>query len=296
MTIVHYVAIVAAFALICAGGGTSQSKAATGSETAPPKLVVLVFQRFQFDKAIESGKALAAAARACANLDVPNSWIVLESVTGDSEFLSFDPFDSYEHIGKAFAEWGPIYAAHADLGKFQAQINGALASQRTIVAERRDDLSYDAKRIDLSKARFLRMLEVRLHPGHEGEFNEAFKKLAAACGTAGSDLPWVVYQVDAGMPSPTFFTFMPMRNLAENDALMNLRGRLHDDGGETAERMQQIARAAYAQTESNLYAISPEKSHVSKEFAAGDPEFWMPNPPAPTGVAAKRGGKNKTAQ
>ena len=75
---------------------------------------------------------------------------------------------------------GPIYAAHAELGKFQAQINGALASQRTIVAERRDDLSYRANRIDLSKARFLRVLEVRLHPGHEGEFAEASKKLAAA--------------------------------------------------------------------------------------------------------------------
>ena len=39
---------------------------------------------------------------------------------------------------------------------------------------------------------------------------------------------------------------------------------------------QQIAREAYAQTESNLYAISPEKSHVSKDLAAGDSEFWTP--------------------
>ena len=45
----------------------------------------------------------------------PISWIVLESVTGDSEVLSFDPFDSFAHIGKAFARWGPIYAAHAEL-------------------------------------------------------------------------------------------------------------------------------------------------------------------------------------
>src|SRR5258707_2467057 len=84
--------------------------------------------------------------------------------------MSFDPFDSFAHIGKAFAKRGPIYAAHAELGKFQAQINGALASQRTIVAERRVDLSYRANRI-LSQARFLRVLEVRLHPGHQVESN-----------------------------------------------------------------------------------------------------------------------------
>jgi hypothetical protein len=294
MTIAQYIAMVAAFVLICAGGVTGQTKDVMRSETAAPKLVMLVYQRFPFDKAAENGKALAAAARACENLETPNSWIVLESLTGDSEVLSFDPFDSFARISQAFAEWGPIYAAHAELGKFQTQINGTLASQRTIVAERRDELSYRANRIDLSKARFLRVLEVRLHPGHEGEFAEAFKKLVAAYEKTESDLPWVVYQVNMGMSSPTFFAFVPMRTLAQNDDLLNLRDRLHEAEGEAAERMQQIARAAYAHTESNLYAISPEKSHVSKEFAAGDPEFWTSKPPARMRSAAKK--KSKPTQ
>jgi hypothetical protein len=81
MTIAHCIAMVALFVLICSGGASGQTKDVIESETAPPKLVMLVYQRFPFDKATESGKALAAAARACANLDVPNSWIVLESVT-----------------------------------------------------------------------------------------------------------------------------------------------------------------------------------------------------------------------
>jgi hypothetical protein len=84
--------------------------------------------------------------------------------------------------------------------------------------------------------------------------------------------------------------------LAQNDDLLNLRDLLHQAEGEAAERMQQIARAAYAHTESNLYAISPGKSHVSKEFAAGDPEFWTPKPPAPARIAAKKRGKSKPTQ
>ena len=167
---------------------------------------------------------------------------------------------------------------------------GALQSQRTIVALRRDDLSYRANRIDLSRARFLRVLEVRLHPGREGEFSEAFQKLRAAYEKIDSDLPWVVYQVNVGMPSPTFFAFVPMRTLAQNDDLLNIREKLHEAEGEAAERMQQIAREAYAQTESNLYAISPEKSHVSKEFAAGDPEFWTPKP-QPSAKSTAKGKK-----
>ena len=32
--------------------------------------------------------------------------------------------------------------------------------------------------------------------------------------------------------------------------------------------------------ESLLFAIDPKMSYVSKEFAAGDPEFWTPKPAA----------------
>lgn len=296
MTLAHCTAIAAAFLLICAVGATGQTSGTARPETTPPKLLVLVYQRFPFDKGNEGNKALAAAARACANLEVPNSWIVLDSIGGEPEVLSFDPFDSFAHIGEAFAKWGPIYAAHPELGKFQAQINSALASQRTVVAQRRDDVSYRADRIDLSKARFLRVLEVRVHPGHEAEFAEAFKILAGAYEKTESGLHWVVYQVNVGMPSPTFFAFVPMRTLAQNDDLLNLRKPLHEAEGEGAERMQQIARTAYAHTESNLYAMSPEKSHVSREFAAGDPEFWAPKPPPTPVKAPAKSGKGKRTQ
>ena len=287
MTIAHFIAVAAVFALICASGGAGQTRDAASPEMAPPKLAVLVYQRFPLDKTAASGKALAAAARACANLDVPNSWMVMDSVTGEPEVLSFDPFDSFAHVNKAFAEWGPLYASHPQLATAQAQIIGALQSQRTIIAMRRDDLSYRANRIDLSKARFLRVLEVRLRPGHEAEFAEAFQKLSAAYEKLDSDLSWVVYQVNVGTPSPTFFAFVPMRTLAQNDDLLNIREKLREAEGEAAERMQQIAREAYTQTESNLYAISPEKSHVSKDFAAGDPEFWTPKPQTKTTSTAK---------
>jgi hypothetical protein len=288
--------MLAAFALIFSGGAAGETKESTWPETAPPKLALLVYQKFQMDKMAASGKALAAAAHACANLEVPNSWIVMESVTAEPEVLSFDPFDSFAQIDKAYAEWGPIYAAHPDLGKAQAQIMGALVSQRTIIAVRREDLSYRANRIDLSKARFMRVLEVRLHPGRENDFAEAFQKLRAAYEKTDSDLHWVVYQVNVGTPSPTFFAFVPMKSLAQNDDLLNLRDRLREAEGDAAERMQQIARESYERTESNLYAISPEKSHVSKEFASGDPQFWTPGPQPLPKPATPKSAKSKPKQ
>ena len=173
-------------------------------------------------------------ARACQTLAVPNSWIDLEPITGEPEVLWFDPFDSFAQVGKAFADWGPIYATHAELGRLQAQISAALTSQRTVIAVRREDLSYRANRIDLSKARFMRVLEVRLHPGRENDFAEAFKKLSAAYEKTESDLPWVVYQVNLGMASPTFFIFVPMKALGQNDDLLKRRESLQAAEGEAA--------------------------------------------------------------
>jgi hypothetical protein len=158
---------------------------------------------------------------------------------------------------------------------------------------RRSDLSYQAGSIDLSKARFIRVLEVKVRPGYDEQFAEAFKVLRAAYLKIRADLPWVVYQVNVGMPSPTFLAFVPMRSLKQNDDLLSWRGLLREAEGESgASRMQQIAREAYISSESNLYAIKPEMSHVSKEFAAGDPAFWSFRPVA----ATVSGAKNATAR
>jgi hypothetical protein len=276
MMIAHLIAASAALSLAMASVVVGQANEST-SETAPPKLLVLVYQKFSFEKANDLDQWEIAVARACHKLDVPNSWIVLEAVTGEPEVLSFDPFDSFAQLDKPVAEWGKIYATHPELGRLQAQITAALISQRTVIALRRDDLSYRANRIDLSKARYMRVLEVRLHPGRENEFGEAFQKLTAAYEKIESNLPWVVYQVNLGAPSPTFLAFVPMKAVGQNDDLMQTRERLHAAEGDSAERMQQIAREAYASTESNLYAVNPKKSHVTRGFAAGDPDFWTPS-------------------
>ena len=253
----------------------------------PPKMLVLVHQEFKFGKASERRKLAAAISRACDRLDVPNDWIDLQSLTGPPEALSFDPFDSFERLDTAIPDWGRIFATHPELAHLQEQIDALLSSETTQIAVRRDDLGYRPQSIDFSKARFLRVLEVRLNPGHESDFVEAFRILSHAYETIKADTPWVVYQVNVGMPAPTFIVFLPMRALKQNDDLLNWRRSLREaEGEEASHRMEQIARDAYVVTESNLYFISPETSHVSREFAAGDPQFWSPKSPA-AAISAK---------
>lgn len=281
---------IALLLVTCVSTESAQTEKPVSAATAPPKLLLLVHQQFKFGSESARQKLEASVVRACDRLAVPNSWIDLQSITGPPESFSFDPFDSFEQVDNAFVGWGQLFASHPQLASLQEQIRALETSESTIIAVRRNDLGYRVNRIDLSKARFMRVLEVRLRPGHESEFVESFKLLSAAYEKINADMPWVVYQANVGMPSPSFLVFVPMRVLKENDAYLARAPELREAEGDVGfDRMQQIARHAYTSTESNLYAVSPETSHVFKEFSDGDPDFWSPRPSAGANSSANDG-------
>jgi hypothetical protein len=292
---IHRLSLVAlTLVLVYATVASAQDEPPPNPAGVPPKVVLLVRQEFAFGKAAERRKLEIAAARAYEQWKAPTPWIELESLTGSPHALFFDPLDSFEELDEDSAAFGQLFTAHPELARMQEQIEALLVSQTTQIAVRRDDLGYRPQSIDLSKARYLRVLEVHLHPGYESEFVEAFKILSEGYERLKADTPWVVYQVNVGAPAPAFLVFVPMRVLAQNDDLLYWRRSLREaEGEEAAGRMDQITKDAYASTESNLYVISPEMSHVPKEFAEGNPEFWSarrpaaPKPPAQKDVDAK---------
>ena len=293
---IHLRLLATAFLLFsCAARASAQAEDFPNLAGTPPKVLLLVHQEFRSGKANERRKIEVGISRACDQLAVPNSWIDLESISGPPEALFFDPFDSFEQLDTAFAEWGHIFAARPELAHMQEELEALIVAERTIIAVRLDDLGYRPQSIDFSKARFMRVLEVRLNPGHESDFVEAFRTLSHAYETIKANTPWVVYQVDVGMPSPTFIVFLPMRALKQNDDLLDWRRGLREvEGEEAAQRSNQIAREAYLSTVSDLYALSPETSHVSKDFAEGDPEFWSTKKPVSKPSARKDAdGKSK---
>jgi hypothetical protein len=288
MRAVRFVSIMVLLSLSRPTATDAQTIDFASTSTAPPALLILVHQEVRFGKAKERAKLSVAISRMCDYFRVPNSWIDMEAITGSPEALSFDPFDSFDEVDQAFADWPRLYSTHAELARLQEELDSLVTGQRTVIAVRRDDVGYRANTIDLSKARFMRVLEVRLFPGHENDFVEAFRALSAAYERINSDTPWVVYQVNVGGTNPTFVIFVPMRTLRQNDDLLARQRTLREAEGEDgAARLQQVARESYASTESNLYAISADMSHVSKEFADNDPEFWHPKSRVETPVRTK---------
>jgi hypothetical protein len=261
--------------LACSTIVSGQETKAANPAAEPPSVLLLVHQEFLPGRALERQKLQTNISRACDRLEVPSFWIDLQSLTGSRESLFFDTFDSFEHMEQSDANWSQFYSAHPDLTRIKEDIDGLVENEHKIIAVRRDDVGYLADNIDLSETRFLRILEVRLFPGHEGDFIESLRILADAYKKINADTPWVVYQVNLGMPSPAFLILLPMSELRQYDDVLSWRDNLIDaEGEESAERLKQIARESFVGTESNVYAVRPEMSHVSKEFAASDADFW----------------------
>src|ERR1700719_4146320 len=112
----------------------AQSEESSSGTTAPPNLLLLVYRQIRFDREGERVKLETAMRRACDHVSVPNSWIDLESVTGRTEAISFDPFDSFEQIEKAGAFWGQFSAGHSEIARLQDEIKAVVASERTVIA------------------------------------------------------------------------------------------------------------------------------------------------------------------
>ena len=242
-----------------------------------PNILVLVHQEVQHGKASTREKLELAMKRACDRLNVPNSWIDLQAVTGPPEILFFDAFDSFDHLEQTMTEWAQLNVLHPELARLQEEIDTLVTNERTIIAARREDLGYRPETIDLSEARFIRVHEVRLFPGHESDFVETLKLLRAAYEKTNSNTPWAVYQANMGTQYATFLIFTPLIALQEIDDLLAAKDALRDaEGADGEQRLQQIAREAYASAESTLYVVHPQTSHVPKEFAARNPDFWSP--------------------
>jgi len=261
--------------LACAAVSSGQDKKAANPAATPPSYLLLVRQEILPGRASERQKLETTIARACDRLDAPNTWLSLQSRTGPQEALSFETFDSFEHLEQSDASWRHFYATHADLARMREASDALVGNEHTIVAVRRDELGYLAENFDLSETRFMRVVEVRLFPGRENDFVEASRILSDAYAKIQADIPRLVFQVNLGMSTPAFLIIVPMSVLAENDDLLTLRDSLVSAEGEAAaERLEQIARESYASTQTNLYTVRPEMSHVSREFAASDPDFW----------------------
>ena len=206
--------------------------------------------------------------RAYADAKIPIYWSALQAVTGSPHVLYFDGFDNFADIERAGTDLAQGLDAHPEIGGLQQKLTDLIASTRTVLAFRRDDLGYRLNKIDLAKANYVRVSIFQFRAGYEEEFAEAVRTRARMYETNDIDTPSMIYQVHSGYSMPTYIEFQPMNSLSEIDDALERNAKARRPGGASALPAQKWIREADLNIDIQIYRVSQSMSHLSALNAA----------------------------
>jgi hypothetical protein len=251
----------------------------------PPKVITIYREQVKVGKASAHEKfEQEAFVRAMTKANWPEHYLAMTSMSGSSEawFLnSYDSFAAVEKDTQAMDKDPMIQSAMAKLTDQDSEyLHGAVA----MMAAYREDLSYNPG-VTLADMRYFGVLTFHVKPGHGEEFKQVMKMVKEAHEKAKVNEHFAVFEVVAGAPGGTYLLFHPMKSLAEMDTYESIHKPYRDTLGEEGlKKLGELQAASIAKVEPSVFAFSPKMSYVSKEWAAGNADFWFPK----TTVAAKK--------
>jgi hypothetical protein len=254
---------------------------AQAAAPAPPNRILAVFREtVKIGKGGQHDAHETAWAAANAAAKYPMPMLAAQATTGANEtwyMSAFPTWAAFEQANKA-VDANPALAA---IGKqYSAKEDEFLSDGRSMLLERRDDLSYGPP-ADLAASRFFTITRYTIRPGHAAEFEENRKMIKAAHETAHMADGQSVWESRSGAPTGTVFTIVAHKTMAELDSAAMTHGAAYQaalGGAEAQKKMQANIGAAVISSESNNFAFVPSQSLPPAEWIAADPGFWKPKP------------------
>lgn len=260
--------------------------------TTQPNYLQIYREEVKVGHAADHAKVEAGWPAAYEKAKSPYTYIALTSLTGPGEAWFVVPFESQEAMGDAMArDEEPALAASLDsLRKADAdQITGF----RSILAMARKDLSRGAFP-ETAKQRFYEVTIFRVRPGHTRGFEAAAKAYGAAAGRGAPEAGYRVYEVMAGMPSPTYLVFSSVTSYGGFDkAMADDQAAMKAATSEEVAALQKFSVEGLVNTETIRFRLDPGMSYVPPEVRAQDAAFWGSKPAAAATGAAKPAAKSE---
>jgi hypothetical protein len=191
--------------LVVAAMASANAALAQSLPTSQPNYLQIYREEVKVGRAAEHEKVEAGWPAAYEKAKDPYTYIALTSMTGPGEAWFISPFESHAAMADSLArEDEPSLGA--SLGRLQRADAEVINGFRSIWARGRKDLSYGAYP-ETAKQRFYEITIFRVRPGHEQGFEAAAKAYGAAAKRGAPDTSYRVYEVMAGLPSPTYLVF-----------------------------------------------------------------------------------------
>jgi hypothetical protein len=250
-----------------------------GLPTSQPNMLQIFREEVKAGHDADHTKTEAGWPAAFEKAKFPYFSLGLVALTGTSEAWFLVPYDSNQVMGDALRRQSDDPVLSAELAKLSRADAEHITSVRSILAAARKDLSRGAFP-DPGKQRFWEVTMFRVRPGHEEDFVAAAKAYGAAAGRSAPNTAYRVYEITAGMPSPTYLVISSVPSYAEFDKT-TAEGEATMKGASPQEQsvLQKFGADALINSETFRFRLDPEMSYVPNEVKAQDPAFWTPKKP-----------------
>src|SRR6266581_2033976 len=207
-----------------------------GLPTSQPALVTIVREDVKVGRTAEHARIEAGWPAAFGRANSPDHYLAMVSLTGAPQAWYIIPTASNAAYGEQLKRYDNDPATTAELDRLSRADAEVLEGTRTIQAMARPDLSRGTFP-DLTKQRFWEISLVRVRPGHEADFDAAVKAYMAAADRAESHNQFRTYEVNTGLPVPTYIIFASVADYGEFD-------RMFADGMKTFQSANAAEQAA----------------------------------------------------
>lgn len=270
----------AVLTLLLAGSLAAQSM------QGPPPYLQIFREQVKFGRAGSHMQAEAGWPRAFGKAKIKNNYIALTSVYGPSEAWFVEGHQSIADIDAANKAIEAAPGLSAELDRM-SQADAANVSGSDAILARFIPEASNPGEVNLGQIRVWEVSIFRVRPGKEANFFEGAKLFQNVVQQAKVSAPWAAFEVQAGMPGPTFLVFAPHKSLSELD--QNTGNGAAIGKAMTMETMKQFGTISegFVSVQSIVFSVSPEMSYPMAEWVAADPAFWNKKPMAPKPSAPK---------
>jgi hypothetical protein len=239
--------------LLLWAGPVSAQPAAAPAPGAPPRTLNIVHVRLKPGSAAAYEALESSTVRAWQRARIRVYWLALQSRKDAKDVLYLNLLQTPQDVDRATAAFNEATKQHPELVKLQQRLTDLTSGSTSTLTTHRDEVEHTPVGVDFSVMRMLELTTFQVKPGREGDFMTAIRTANA------KDAPWLVYEAN---DAPVFVLLTLKRSTSE---------RLESPA---IPRTLRRFRGAYTKADTRVYAVRPAMSHVSRAFAAANPQFW----------------------
>ncbi|MBV8550009.1 MAG: hypothetical protein JOY54_01825 [Acidobacteriaceae bacterium] len=212
-----------------------------------------------------------------------DNWIAMENQFGEGNTVFFVSqranYAAIEEGNKAFNSAMVEGLGMAAWKKMGQDFDATIISSRTELRHRRWDLSYNAPKDPdsytkmVGAARWIRLQQVHVNPGHQTQFEEQVKVLKATIEKNSPSWTVLVAQLSAGGSGPLYYFTTLQPSLAGFDSAPDLHKLMGDEGYAAWEKAN---AEVVASSETRIMRILPELSNPPEAVVNQAASFWRP--------------------